>query len=76
MLISVLLANKIAKQLYLREQELYESLKKLEEQETEKQNYIIGIVHELKSPIVAVQSLLDLIVNNYLGPVSDPVRKN
>lgn len=75
MLISVLLANKIAKQLYLREQELYESLKKLEEQETEKQNYIIGIVHELKSPIVAVQSLLDLIVNNYLGPVSDPVRE-
>lgn len=75
MLISVMLANKIARQLYLREQELFESLKKLEELETEKQNYIIGIVHELKSPIVAVQSLLDLILNNYLGPVSDLVNE-
>ncbi len=74
MLISVTLANKIAKQLYLREQELYESLKIIEDQETEKQNYIIGIVHELKSPIVAVQSLLDLILNDYLGPISDPVK--
>ncbi|HPN39213.1 MAG TPA: HAMP domain-containing sensor histidine kinase, partial [Melioribacteraceae bacterium] len=75
MFISVLLANKIANQLYLREKELYESLKKIEEQETEKQNYIIGIVHELKSPIVAVQSLLDLVLNNYLGPISDAVKE-
>lgn len=75
MLISVLLANKIAKQLYLREQELYESLKKLEELENEKQNYIIGIVHELKSPIVAAQSLIDLILNNFIGPISDEVRE-
>ncbi len=75
MLISVFLANKIAKQLYLREQELYESIRKLEELETEKQNYIIGIVHELKSPIVAAQSLVELILNNFVGPVSDEVRE-
>jgi glucan phosphoethanolaminetransferase (alkaline phosphatase superfamily) len=49
--ISVFLANKIARQLYQIEQELIESIDKLNTAEIEKQKYIIGIVHEIKTPL-------------------------
>lgn len=71
----VYLANKIAKSLYRREKQLRESLDQLNEAEIAKQKYIVGVVHEIKTPIAAVQSLLDLIVQNYLGPVSDEIKE-
>jgi signal transduction histidine kinase len=33
----------------------------------------MGVVHEIKSPIAAVQSYLDIILGKYAGPVSDNV---
>ena len=45
LLMSVLLANRIAKQLYQMEQELVEYLDKLDAAEKEKQKYIMGVVH-------------------------------
>src|SRR3990172_8987797 len=48
MFISVYLANGIARQLYRMEQDLVESIDKLNTVEIEKQKYIIGIVHEIK----------------------------
>lgn len=72
-LTSVLLANRIAKQLYKIEQDLVESLEKLEKAEEEKQKYIMGIVHEIKTPITAVRSFLDLVLQKYLGPVAEPI---
>ncbi len=67
---SVIFANRIAKQLYRMEQDLIESLAKLNAAEKEKQKYIMGIVHEIKSPLSAVHSYLDVILQNYVGPLS------
>lgn len=73
MVISVLLANKIASQLYQREHELWVTLNKLKEAEAEKQRYIIGVVHEIKTPVAAVQSILDIVLQRFLGPVSEDI---
>ncbi len=75
MFISVLLANSIARQLYKMEQDLVESLDKLNEAEAEKQKYIMGIVHEIKTPLVAMHSYLDLILQKYLGPINEKVEQ-
>jgi len=70
LIITVMLANEIANKLYKMEENLLDSLDKLKAVEIEKENYITGVVHEIKTPIAAVQSYLDLILGNYLGPVS------
>ena len=70
MFTSVFLANMIARQLYKRERQLKETLDKLNEAEIAKQKYIMGIVHEIKSPIAAVQSYLDIIMEGFVGSVS------
>lgn len=73
MVVSVFLANSIASALYKREQELKITLDKLNEAEIAKQKYTMGIVHEIKSPISAVQSFLDIILQKFLGPISPEV---
>lgn len=75
MLISVLIANKIVMQLYRMEQDLLTALNKLNAVEIEKQKYIIGIVHELKTPLTAVQSYLNLILQKFLGPLNEKVEE-
>ncbi len=67
--ISVFLTNHIATQLYRIEQQLLESFEKLKAAETEKQKYVIGIVHEIKTPLTAVHSYLDVVLNKIVGPV-------
>ncbi len=69
----VLLTNRIARQLYTNEQQLVETIQKLNKAEEEKQKYIIGVVHELKSPIAAVQSYIEMILQKYLGPLNENV---
>ncbi len=69
----VLLTNRIARQLYTNEQQLVETIEKLNKAEEEKQKYIIGVVHELKSPIAAVQSYIEMILQKYLGPLNEKV---
>lgn len=71
--ISVYIANKIAYQLYRREQQLRSSLERLNDAEIIKQKYTIGIVHEIKTPITAVQSILELIHQKYAGPIDEMV---
>ena len=71
----VLLANRIANQLYKREQELVESIEKINAAEKEKQKYIIGVVHEIKTPLAAVHSYLDLILQKFLGPLDEVVEE-
>lgn len=65
----VYIANNIAKELYQREQELRISLEKLNEAEIAKQKYTLGIVHEIKTPIVSVKSILDLLLEGYIAPL-------
>jgi signal transduction histidine kinase len=72
---SVYLANGIARQLYKREKDLVESIKKINAAEKEKQKYIMGIVHEIKTPIVAVASYIDIILQKFLGPIDETVEE-
>ena len=74
-LASVYLANGIARQLYKREKDLVESIKKINVAEKEKQKYIMGIVHEIKTPIVAVASYIDIILQKFLGPIDETVEE-
>jgi signal transduction histidine kinase len=69
----VLISNRMAKQLYMREQQLIESIEKINAAEKEKQKYIIGVVHEIKTPLAAVHSYLDLVLQKFLGPLDEVV---
>jgi len=73
MIVSVVLANRIARQLYKMEQDLYESLDKIKSAEADKQKYIMGVVHEIKTPISALHSYLDIILQKFLGPLNEKV---
>ena len=73
--VSVYLANGLARQLYKREKDLVESIKKINVAEKEKQKYIMGIVHELKTPIVAVASYIDIILQKFLGPIDETIEE-
>ncbi|KAF0153436.1 MAG: histidine kinase [Ignavibacteria bacterium] len=68
--VSVYITNKISRQLFKREQQLRDSLEKLKEAENTKQRYTLGVVHEIKSPVIAVKSIIDLLLGNYVGPVN------
>ncbi len=75
MIMSVVLANKIARSLYKMEQDLYESLDKIKNAEEEKQKYIMGVVHEIKTPISALHSYLDIILQKFVGPLNEKVEE-
>jgi signal transduction histidine kinase len=72
---AVLLTSRIAKRLYRREQELIETLKKLDEAEKAKQRYTMAVVHEIKSPIVAAQSIIEIVKNGYLGDINVKIKE-
>ena len=71
--VSVYLTSKIVGQLYDLEKNLYDSIKKINAAEKEKQKYIMGIVHEIKAPIAAVASYLDIVLQKFLGPIDETV---
>jgi signal transduction histidine kinase len=71
----VMISNRMANQLYLREQQLLASIDKINSAEKEKQRYISGIVHEIKTPLAAVHSYLDLVLQKFLGPLDEVVEQ-
>jgi signal transduction histidine kinase len=75
LIVIVMLTNGIAKELYKMEENLLDSLDKIKAAEIEKENYITGVVHEIKTPISAVQSYLDLILQKFLGPISNQMEE-
>jgi signal transduction histidine kinase len=74
-MMTVIITNRIARELYRMEQMLIESLRKLEAAEIEKQKYIMGMVHEIKTPLSAVHSFLDIILQKFLGPLNEKVEE-
>lgn len=72
--ISIKLTDKIVKDLYRRERHLRNALDELNEAEKSKQKYVMGIVHELKSPIAASISYLDLLKEGYIGELPGEAR--
>jgi len=73
MWMSVVLANKIAHQLYMMEQKLVESLEQLNTAENEKQRYVMSVVHEIKTPLTALHSYLDVVLQGFLGPLDEKI---
>jgi len=73
--ISIFITSKIVKDLYEREQQLKRALDDLHHAEKSKQKYVAAVVHELKSPISAASSILDLVLGNYLGEVNEVVKE-
>ncbi len=73
MLISVLLVNRISQQLYKLEEKLYDSLERLKKAEKEKQKYVMAVMHEIKSPLAAMQAYIEIILDKYVGPISKMV---
>jgi signal transduction histidine kinase len=71
--ISAYVSNRIARRLYDRERALLESIDKINSAEKEKQKYIMSIVHELKTPLAAVSSYLDLVLQKFIGPINKNV---
>lgn len=75
-IVSVIITNRIARELYKKENDLYDSIRKIKEAEAAKEKYVMGVVHEIKTPISAVQTILDLVPGGYLGSVNeDFIRK-
>lgn len=68
---SILLTRRIASELYDREKELRKAMSDLAEAEVNKQKYTMAIVHELKSPIAAALSFLDLVLGGYSGKIDE-----
>jgi signal transduction histidine kinase len=75
MMMSVFIANRIGANLLKRESQLKDTLEELNEAEVAKQKYIMGVVHEIKTPIAAVQSMIELILQKYVGPVSSQIEE-
>lgn len=65
------LANSISKELYLRERSLTIAYRKLEDAETTKSRYVMSVVHDLKTPIAAAMTYLNMILDGSLGRVPE-----
>ncbi len=71
LLISNYLANSISKELYIRERALTMAYSKLEEAETAKSKYVMSVVHDLKTPIAAAMTYLNILMDGSLGKVPE-----
>ena len=72
---SIYLANSIARQLYNREKDLTIAYQDLQNAEKAKQKYVMSVVHDLKTPIAAVITYLNLILDKTLGEVKEDHQK-
>ena len=71
LLISNYLANSISKELYIRERSLTVAYRKLEDAEKAKSRYVMSVVHDLKTPISAAATYLNMILDGSLGRVPE-----
>lgn len=67
----VYLANSIAKELYRRERSLTTAYKQLEDAEKSKSRYVMSVVHDLKTPIAAVITYLNMLLDGTLGKLRE-----
>ncbi len=70
--ISIYLANSIARSLYQREYELTLAYSELEGAEREKSRYVRSVVHDLKTPIAAAGTYLNLMLD---GSICIPAKE-
>lgn len=73
--VCIYLTNSIAKQLYTRERLLTDAYQNLENAEKEKSQYVMSIVHDLKTPIAAALTYLNMILGGNLGAILEEQKK-
>ncbi len=73
--LSTYLANSISKELYRRQRALDEAYKELEKAEKAKSKYLMSFVHDLKTPISAVITYLNMIMEDAYGKVAEEIRR-
>jgi signal transduction histidine kinase len=73
--VSNYLANSISKELYLRERSLTVAYQKLEDAEEAKSRYVMSVVHDLKTPIAAATTYLNMILDGSLGRVPEALER-
>lgn len=74
--VSIYLTNSIARELYTRERDLTSALKKLEEAERTKSQYVMTVVHDLKTPIAAAVTYLNMILSGALGSLNENLKRS
>lgn len=67
--VSTFLANSVSKELYQRERALTNAYTALEEAEQAKSRYVMSVVHDLKTPITAAITYLNMILDRNFGDV-------
>ncbi len=73
LLMIITITSKITGELYSRESQLKRAIEELNAAEKTKQKFIMAFVHDLKSPIAAAVSNLEIITGKYLGEVNDAI---
>jgi signal transduction histidine kinase len=73
--LSIYLANSVAKDLYRTQRSLKQAYQELEDMEKSKSRYVMSIVHDLKTPIAAVSTYLDMLLDGNLGELKAEHRR-
>src|SRR3972149_7010659 len=65
----------ISERLRLKERELKEANLKLLEKDRLKDEYVMMVSHDLKSPLASIQSLLEVLLGGFAGPVDEKIKE-
>jgi len=65
----------ISERLRLKERELKEANLKLLEKDRLKDEYVTMVSHDLKSPLASIQSLLEVLLGGFAGPVDEKIKE-
>jgi len=65
----------ISERLRLKERELKEANLKLLEKDRLKDEYVKMVSHDLKSPLASIQSLLEVLLGGFAGPVDEKIKE-
>lgn len=65
----------VSERLRLKERELKEANLKLLEKDRLKDEYVKMVSHDLKSPLASIQSLLEVLLGGFVGPLDEKVKE-
>ena len=68
-IVSIAIVTGITSDIFQLEEDLFNSLQKLSQTDKDKQRYVMAIVHEIKTPLTAIHSYLNVILKKMLGEV-------
>lgn len=71
--ISVLLTSIIGRDFHVMQTKLLAAFSNLEAAEKQKQRYVLAVIHEIKTPLTAVSSILHLVADKLVGDIPDAI---